>query len=109
MLEGLFGNSTVEKILFSLQTYGEGYATGMAKLYGEPVNKIQQQLKRLENNGIVVSRLIGKTRIYTLNPSYPFIKELAALIDKALQFLPESEMEKYYRKRTRPRRPGKPA
>jgi len=108
VLEGLFGNRTVEKILFSLQTYGEGYATGMARLYNEPVNKIQQQLKRLENGGIVVSRLIGRTRIYTLNPAYPFIKELAALIERALQFVPTGEAERYYRRRTRPRRTGKP-
>jgi DNA-binding transcriptional ArsR family regulator len=108
MLEGLFGNCTIEKILFSLLIYGDGYATGMAKLYDEPVNKIQQQLKRLENSGIVASRLMGRTRIYTLNPGYPFLNELSALLEKAFQFLPESGKEKYYRKRTRPRRPGKP-
>ncbi|MFH0933185.1 MAG: hypothetical protein V1832_02565 [Nitrospirota bacterium] len=60
MLEGLFGNVIVKKILFFLIVYGEGYPLGMAKVFGEPVNRIQQQLKRLENSGILVSRLIGK-------------------------------------------------
>ncbi|HDZ61986.1 MAG TPA: ArsR family transcriptional regulator [Nitrospirae bacterium] len=108
MLEGLFGNIIVEKILFALNAYGEAYPLGMSKTFNEPVNRIQQQLKRLENGGIVVSRLLGKVRIYTFNPRYPYLKELRNLISKAYEFLPETEKEKYYRKRTRPRRAGKP-
>lgn len=108
MLEGLFGNSTVEKIFFALYAYGEGYPLGMAKLFGVPVNGIQQQLKRLENSGIVSSRLLGKIRLYTFNPRYPFLKELTSLIEKAYEFLPEREKDAYYRARTRPRRTGKP-
>ena len=108
MLEGLFGNRTVEKIFFALYAYGEGYPLGMAKLFGVPVNSIQQQLKRLENSGIVSSRLLGKIRLYTFNPRYPFLKELTSLIEKAYEFLPEQEKNAYYRVRTRPRRAGKP-
>jgi DNA-binding transcriptional ArsR family regulator len=108
MLEGLFGNIIIEKIFFSLYTYGESYPLGMAKVFKEPVNRIQQQLKRLENSGIVVSRLVGRTRLYTFNPRYPFLKELKSLISKAYEFLPEKEKDKYYRMRTRPRRAGKP-
>ncbi len=108
MLEGIFGNRTIEKILFTLQAYGEGYPLGIAGTFGEPVNKIQQQLRRLENAGIVVSRLMGRVRIYTFNPRYPFLEELISLVAKAYEFIPEKEREKYYRKRTRPRRAGKP-
>jgi hypothetical protein len=108
MLEGLFGNSIVEKIFFTLYVYGEGYGLGMARTFEEPVNRFQQQLKRLENAGIIVSRLVGKTRVYTFNPRYPFLKELDALIAQAFEFIPESEKIRYYKKRTRPRRAGKP-
>ncbi len=108
MLEGLFGNPIVEKILFTLMVYGEGYPLGMAKNFDEPVNRFQQQLKRLEDSGIVVSRLIGKVRLYAFNPGYPFLKELKSLLAKAYEFIPEKEKNKYYRKRTRPRRAGKP-
>ena len=108
MLEGLFGNSVIERILFTLLVYGEAYALGLAKLFGEPVNKFQQQLKRLEDAGIVASRYVGRTRLYTVNPRYPFRKELMALIEKAYELVPEKKKEKYYRKRTRPRRAGKP-
>lgn len=108
MLEGLWGNPVIEKIFFTLLRYGEGYPLGMAKTFGEPVNRFQQQLKRLEDNGIIVSRLIGNVRLYTFNPRYPFLNELKALISKAYEFLPEGEKNKYYKKRTRPRRAGKP-
>jgi len=108
MLEGIFGNVIVEKVLFTLYVYGEGYPLGMAKTFKEPVNRLQQQLKRLENAGIIVSRLIGKVRIYTFNPRYPFLEEIKALIAKAYEFLPEKEKDAYYKKRTRPRRAGKP-
>ena len=76
MLEGLFGNIIIEKILFFLFVYGEGYPLGIARVFGVPVNRIQQQLKRLENGGIIASRLIGKVRLYTFNPRFPFLKEL---------------------------------
>ena len=108
MLEALFGNVTVEKILYYLSVYGDGYAKQMADLFGIPVNGIQQQLKRLEDGSVLVSQLKGKTRLYQFNPRYPFLKELELLLDRAIKLLPESEISKYYRERTRPRRKGKP-
>lgn len=78
----------------------------MAKTFGQPVNRVQQQLKRLEG-GVVVSRLMGTVRLYTFNPRYPFLTEVTALIERAYRFLPESEKSRYYLKRTRPRRAGK--
>lgn len=108
MLEGLFGNVMIEKILFFLLVYGEGYPLGIARAFGVPVNRIQQQLKRLENGGVVASRLVGKVRLYTFNPRFPFLKELRELTAKAYDFVPEREKDLYYRMRRRPRRPGKP-
>jgi len=108
MLEGLLGNPVIEKIFFTLFIYGEGYSLGMAKTFGEPVNRFQQQLRRLEDSGIIVSRLVGNVRLYTFNPRYPFLKELTMLIAKAYEFIPDDEKDKYYKKRTRPRRAGKP-
>jgi hypothetical protein len=107
MLEALFGNVMVEKVLFYLQAYGEGYPRGMAGNFGVSVTRIQQQLKRLENGGIVVSRLMGKVRIYTFNPRYPFLEELKAFLVKSFAFVPEKEKAEYYIRRKRPRRAGK--
>ena len=44
MLESLLGNSTIEKILLFLETYGQGYPKGMSRTFGISVNGIQQPL-----------------------------------------------------------------
>lgn len=108
MLESLFGNRTVENIFFYLLVYGDGYAKQLADLFSIPINGIQQQLKRLEDGGIVVNQMKGRTRVYQFNPRYPFLIELKTLLNKAMRVLPESEIAKYYCMRTRPRRKGKP-
>lgn len=108
MLEPILGNSTVEKILLFISVYGEGYATRMSNIFRIPLNGIQQQLKRLEEGGVLVSQLKGKTRIYKFNPRYLFLRELKNILEKALELLPRDEVKKYYRQRTRPRRKGKP-
>ena len=108
MLEPLFGNRVVEKILFYLLTYESGYIRGFAGAFGIPVNGISQQLKRLEDGGVISSQLKGTIRLYSFNPRYPFLPELKAMLQKALDSMPENELEKYYRQRTRPRRKGKP-
>jgi hypothetical protein len=69
---------------------------------------VLKQLARLEEGGILVSRLLGRTRIYELNPRWFFHKELKALLEKALGALPPDEVKKHYRARQRPRRAGKP-
>lgn len=108
MLESLFGNRIVEKILFYLLVYRDGYIRGIANMFGIPVRGVVQQLKRLEDGGIVVSQKKGKIRLYQFNPRYPFLPELKALLQKGMSVLPPREIEKYYRQRTRPRRKGKP-
>jgi hypothetical protein len=62
----------------------------------------------LEQGGILYSRLKGKVRLFGFNPRYAFRKELESLLEKALEFVPDQDKEKYYRPRLRPRRTGKP-
>lgn len=47
MLEPLLGNSTIEKILFTLESYKQAYPSELSKMFNIPVNGIQQQLERL--------------------------------------------------------------
>ncbi|OGF49057.1 MAG: hypothetical protein A2231_03815 [Candidatus Firestonebacteria bacterium RIFOXYA2_FULL_40_8] len=108
MLKPLFGNDVVEKILFYLYYCKKAYASKLARIYGVRLNGIQQQLTRLEQGGVIVSILVGKTRLYELNPRYPFAKELLILLKKASEFLSEEYIEKYYMERKRPRQKGKP-
>jgi len=97
MLEALFESEKKEKILFFLYSHGDGYAREIARAF-----QFNLQLSKLESHGILYSRLRGRVRLFGLNPRYPFKKELEALLKKAMMFLPEDEVRKYYWPRLRP-------
>ena len=108
MLEPLLDSKIKEKILLTLLVRGEIYARDIASIFNASLSPTQNQLKKLEKGGVVVSRLKGRTRMYAFNPRYPFRKELEGLLVKVLRFVPAGEKEKYYTPRLRPRRAGKP-
>lgn len=108
MLEPLFGSVNRERVLFFLQGRGEGYPREIARFFDTGLTPIQRQLDALERGGIIFSRLVGNTRLYTFNPRYPLLEELQALLDKALQFYPEEERKRLLFDRRRPRRKDKP-
>lgn len=108
LLEALFGNESAERTLLYLENYGQGYARDIARTYGTTLSMVQKQLARLEAAGILVSRLVGKTRVYELNRRWYFYTELRAILAKAIGAMPAAETAKYFRKRQRPRRAGKP-
>jgi DNA-binding MarR family transcriptional regulator len=108
MLAPLFGSKGSEKVLIFIAARGEGYAREISQFFDLDISTIQNQLDKLELGGILVSTTKGRTRLYTLNPRYPFVKELKQLLAKALSFYPEKEREKLVMERRRPRRRGKP-
>ena len=109
MLAAILGNATAEKVLLYLERYEEGYALGIARTFDDlPVSMVQRQLQRLEAGGVFVSRLQGRTRVFTWSPRFAFASELRALLRKALRSLPADERARYFGARRRPRRTGKP-
>jgi len=108
VLNPLFESGKKEKILLYLYTHGESYPREIARSLGFHLRTVQNQLQKLESGGVLYSKLKGKVRLYGFNPRYPFKKELEALLEKTLTFIPEEEKDKYYRPRLRPRRTGKP-
>ena len=108
MLEGLFGSVYKEKILLILYLQGESYARKISFLLECDLSPIQNQLEKMETGGILVSKLAGKTRLYSFNPRFPFLEELKKLIKKMTEFYSREELDKLTLIRTRPRRKGKP-
>ena len=108
MLTPLLGSKGSEKVLIFIATRGEGYARAISQFFDMDISTIQNQLDKFELGGILVSTTKGRTRLYTFNPRYSFLKELKQLLDKALSFYPEDEREKLVMERRRPRRRGKP-
>jgi predicted transcriptional regulator len=107
MLEAIVGSSNRERILLYLHIRKEGYARQISRYFKTDLDPIQKQLVRLENGGVLYSRNAGRTRLYGLNPRYPFLGELRALLDKVLVFFPPEERERLMKVRTRPRMRGK--
>lgn len=108
-LEALFGGQAAAKVLLFMENYGEGYASWIAKTFEMPVSEVQKQLKKFEDAAILVSRMIGTSRMYTWNPRDPALDGLRQLLKSTLDYgVPDDRLKKYFRQRRRPRRKGKP-
>ena len=108
MLEVLLESPVKEKILLFLLANKDSYPREIARNFNFNFTTVLYQLKRLEDAGVLYSQLRGKVRLYGLNPRYPFRRELEAFLQKTLDFLDAAEKDKYYIRRRRPRRSGKP-
>ena len=108
MLEPLLGSKSSERVLIFIQARDQGYATEIARFFEADLYAIQKQLDKLEVGGVFVSHKVGRTRIFTFNPRYPFLKELKNLLEKAILFYPAEVKERLIMNRRRPRRSHKP-
>jgi hypothetical protein len=106
--EALFGNRTAAMLMLYLVHYGEVYPTGAARDLGIALSPVQRQLEKFEAAGLLVSRLLGGTRVYTFNPKHPATAKLQELVRVFYDSMPLEERERVFRKRRRPRRRGKP-
>lgn len=109
MLDAIFGSRSAERVLLYMQNYGEAYAQGIATTFKMSSSQSWKQLQKFEQAGLLVSRLIGKSRVYTWNKGNPVVKALREFLQTILQGLPENEQQAYYRQRKRPRLTGKPS
>ncbi len=89
MLKPLLNSDKKEKILLYLYTHGESYAREIARAFKFNLSSVQNQLMNLEKGGVLYSKLKGKVRLFGFNPRYPFKKELEALFEKVLKFIPD--------------------
>ena len=108
MIETILGSASGERVLMFLFARDEGYAREIARFFDTDVAPIQKQLEKLESGGVLVSRLAGRTRLFSFNPRYPMVEELRKLLEKTLQFYPDDMREALTMVRRRPRRRGKP-
>lgn len=108
LLDALFGSEKREFILIFLEARQEGYPSEIARFFDVDLYGIQDQCERLEANGVIVSRQVGRTVVYQFNPRYVLLDELRELLAKALSYYPEEIREALLNNRKRPRRRGKP-
>lgn len=107
-LVALFGNRTAAKIMLYLFHYGDAYARGAARDLGIAVSAVQRQLDKFDAAGLLVSRMVGNTRVYSFNPRHPATGRLKDLIQVFYEAMTIRERERFFPTRRRPRRKGKP-
>lgn len=108
MLEAAFGSPTAERVLLFLHRYDQAYGRQIAVAFDMPVSEIQKQLRKFEGGGLLVSRMVGRTRVYYWNPRSVFVTSLRQLLQVLLENLPPEQRAPYADGRRRPRRAGKP-
>jgi len=106
-LEAIFGSRSAAQVLLFLEAYGSGHALRIAATYSVSVSPIQRQLRRLERDGVLLSRMVGRTRLFEFNTRDPTVRNLRGFLEAELDLVPEEEVKAYYRQRQRPRRSGK--
>jgi len=107
MLNKLFGNETLPLIFLNLFHYDEVYCAMLEKNTGIGSRAILNQLNKMEESGILVSREVGRTRLYKFNLKSPYVKPIKTLIDVSYSNLSIKNKEKMFQERMRPRSKGK--
>ena len=108
VLAALFGNRTAACVLLFLQSYGEGHAMRIADTFGFGLSMTQRQLRRLEAEGVLLSRRVGNVRLFSFNERHATVRHLQRLLEAELELLPDVIQERFFRQRQRPRRSDKP-
>lgn len=108
MLSEILGSQTAEKIFLHLHHYGETYASAIARDFEISVGQVQRQLDRYENTGILISRKLGKTRVYIYNLKHPLTRPFQELVKRVYDSIPQQEKTALFMVRRRPRAKNKP-
>jgi len=108
MLDKILGSDIAMKIMLHLVHYEEIYPSAVAKDYELTLSAVQKQFARFEEAGILVSKLVGKTRVYMFNKKSKAANKFYDLVKVYYDGLSIIDKEKIFSERRRPRRPGKP-
>lgn len=92
MLEGLLGNKSAEKVMLALYANEELHASAIAQIYHTALDPIKKQLERFEEAGFLVSRVVGRSRLYSFNEDHPIIEPLRELL--AIAYKNETKLMK---------------
>lgn len=103
----LFGSRRRTEVLVLIALIDESYPTEIARLLGAPLYSVQTIVDALDREGILATRMIGNVRRVSLDPRFYAYKELRSLVLRMAEAEPEL-MAAASRRRSRPRRMGRP-
>jgi hypothetical protein len=93
-------------LLMLVAVLEETYPAEIGRYIGSSIPSVQRTLDKLADEGLIASRQLV-VRAVTLNPTYPAVKELRALLLRLAEGYPQYQQIKESR-RLRPRRRNKP-
>ena len=67
---------------FFLNQNLSGYLQGLSRELDENTNSIRVELNRLEEAGLLASKLDGRRKLYRVNPSHPLTSDLTSIVRK---------------------------
>ncbi|MDA9793356.1 winged helix-turn-helix domain-containing protein [Bacteriovoracaceae bacterium] len=108
MLDKILGSEIAMKIMLHLAHYDEIYPSAVAKDYELTLSAVQKQFARFEEAGVLVSKKVGKTRVYMFNKKSKAANKLYDLVQVYYDGLSVKDKEMIFSERRRPRRAGKP-
>ncbi|MDZ7781637.1 MAG: winged helix-turn-helix domain-containing protein [Halioglobus sp.] len=108
MLEAVVGTESAERILMFLAARKKGYAKEISDFWDMNLSVCQNQLGRMERDGLLTSEKSGRTKVYSFNKRYAFSDDVQQLFLKALGYCPKHLQADLKLNRKRPRRSGKP-
>ena len=108
MLEDIFGSKIAEQVLIHIYHNGESHASAIAKDFDLALTSIIHQLDRFERVGVLISKKVGRSRLYSFNPKSAYAKPIKTIAEIAYEKIPLKERQRLFSHRRRPRRKGKP-
>jgi len=103
---GLFGTPTRTSTVLVIHLLEETHASEIAAILGKSLSRIQDAIRSLEEAGLIVVHDVGRARRIRLNPRFPAIKELEALLSR-LGIMDIELQKRLAERRRRPRKTGK--
>lgn len=108
MLDKITGSKTAQLALLHLFHHGETFPSAVANDFEIAVSQVQKQLERFEEAGVLVSKLVGRTRTYRFNEKSGTARAFKELVKREYDSLLTEEKDSLFKTRRRPRRKGKP-
>lgn len=96
MLDTLFTNQNIERILLFLFVNQKGYGSQIGSLLNAPLTPLQAALNKLERGGYIRSFKDKNKRMFELNINHPLYDEIESLLKKAYSLLKPKEKNRYF-------------
>jgi hypothetical protein len=80
-----FGSKTRTHVLLALQLHGQSYPRELARLLASPLSVVQKALRSLEQDALITGRMLGRTRLFQLDPGYFALPQLQGFLARLLQ------------------------